>query len=167
MSVIRRNKLQPDRSRAAMWRAMRARRRFRPCEIAAETGASPDAVSAYLKCLGAAGIVGVVERCERPRGTLYQVLVDEGATAPRVTETGRRCVRGERRANIVRALRLMRAPVTAAELALWASTETVPVTAQRAMAVCADLAARGIVTVVGSRPRLFVLLPGRDPGGDL
>lgn len=167
MSPLGRNKVQPDRSRGAMWRAMRARRVFRPYEIAGETGASPDAVGAYLKCLTAAGIVEVFERRERPRGTVYRVIRDDGATAPRVTEAGTRCVRGERRANIIRALRLMRAPVTAAELALWASTEAVPVTANRAAVVCAELAARGIVTVVGSRPRLFVLLPGRDPGGEL
>ncbi|VUX47884.1 hypothetical protein DF3PA_80044 [Candidatus Defluviicoccus seviourii] len=149
-----------DRSRTGMWAAMRKRQTFRPRDIAFDSGATPDAVQTYIRGLAAAGIIECIER-DPPRYSIYQIVHDEGAEAPRVDIRGRRCTRGARREQVVAALRVLGGPVGAEELALVASTDAAPVSAAYAAAICRKLSAAGAVRVVeGARARRWVWMPG-------
>lgn len=154
-------KRQPlDRSRTGMWAAMRRRGTFRPRDIAFDSGASPDAVQTYIRGLAAAGIIECIER-DPPRYSIYQIVHDEGAEAPRVDIRGRRCTRGVRREQVLTALRIISGPIGAEELALVASTEEAPVSAAYAATICRQLQRQGAIRLVlGVRPRRWAWMPG-------
>lgn len=153
--------------RQRMWDALRAIARsgneLSTYSIARRSEQDDEAVRDYLQALDKAGIVRRL--AARNRDAIWELIIDEGAEAPRVNKRGER-LPPDGVECIWRALRIV-GELSAAEAAEQAHTGGATISEEGARLYLQGLALAGYVVREGGipgKPSVFRLLPGRNTG---
>jgi len=112
--------------RQAVWEAVRELRKFTLAEVAEASGENEGTVRSYVKNLVAGGYLNR----SAPNGPFvavrYELARDDGVEAPRLRRDGGPVLQGLAREQMWRTMKMLRS-FTALDLAVAASTESVPV----------------------------------------
>ena len=133
--------------RQAIWQTIRAEAEaFTVADLIKATDICRDTIRSYLRCLEASGHIARYFD-EFPPGT-YQLVNDVGVEAPRVTKDGKPVTQGLPREQMWRTMKILAADFASRDLAIAASTESVPVSEVDAKDYCRNLAMAGYLIVI-------------------
>jgi hypothetical protein len=137
------------RGRQVVWDAIRTLRCFTARELARSIDHNASAVSDYLSCLRAGGIIAIADTAVvgARRTHTYELVRDVGIEAPRLRADGTPCTQGLATEQMWRTMAML-ADFSPRDLAVAASTEQQPVAEEHAGDYVGNLLRAGYLTIV-------------------